>query len=60
MTDSLHQLRPVTLDFVERAPHRFEYREPVAAPPATVFAAISRAPVDLDLVPRRVRGDVRR
>jgi hypothetical protein len=37
-------LQPVGLDFFERAPHRFEFVEPVPAPPAVVFAAISADP----------------
>ncbi len=44
MTDAAHQLTPVGLDFLETAPHRFEYSEPLAAPPAAVFAAISADP----------------
>lgn len=39
-----HDLRPVELDFLDDAPHRFDYHEPIAAPPAAVFAAISADP----------------
>jgi uncharacterized protein YndB with AHSA1/START domain len=44
MTDDTQLLRPVGLDFLETAPHRFDYHEPIAAPPAAVFAAISADP----------------
>jgi Polyketide cyclase / dehydrase and lipid transport len=43
MADSTH-LRAVGLDFLGTAPHRFEYREPVNAPCAAVFDAISADP----------------
>jgi len=42
--DDLHQLTPVELDFLDVAPYRFEFEEPVAAPPARVWAAISADP----------------
>jgi hypothetical protein len=44
MTDAVHQLQPVGLDFLETAPHRFDFAEPLAAPCAAVFAAISSDP----------------
>jgi Polyketide cyclase / dehydrase and lipid transport len=44
MTDTVHQLEPVGLDFLETAPHRFDYRASLAAPCAAVFAAISADP----------------
>ncbi|MGZ4753835.1 MAG: SRPBCC family protein [Acidimicrobiia bacterium] len=44
MTDDVHSLRPVGLEFLESAPQRFEYQEPLAAPSAAVFAAISSDP----------------
>jgi uncharacterized protein YndB with AHSA1/START domain len=44
MTDAIQLLRPVELDFLDDAPHRFEYHEPIAAPCAAVFAAISADP----------------
>lgn len=44
MTDDMTQLRPVGLDFLETASHRFDYDAPLAAPPAAVFAAISADP----------------
>lgn len=44
MTDPVHELQPVGLDFLETAPHRFEFEEPLAAPCAAVFAAISADP----------------
>jgi hypothetical protein len=44
MSDESHALTPVGLDFLESAPHRFEYREPIAASPDAVFAAISADP----------------
>jgi uncharacterized protein YndB with AHSA1/START domain len=37
-------LAAVELDFLATAPQRFEYAEPVHAPPAAVFAAISADP----------------
>jgi hypothetical protein len=37
-------LQAVDLDFFAAAPYRFEYAEPVGAPPATVFAAVSADP----------------
>ena len=44
MTDDTSQLRPVGLEFLETAAHRFEFDAPLAAPPASVFAAISADP----------------
>jgi uncharacterized protein YndB with AHSA1/START domain len=44
MADDVHDLQPVGLDFLAAAPHRFEYAEPIAAPVAAVFAAISADP----------------
>lgn len=44
MTEAVHALRPVELEFVGSAPNRFEYREPIAAPPDAVFAAICAHP----------------
>ncbi len=44
MAESVHELRPVDLEFASSAPHRFEYREPIGAPPAAVFAAGSAHP----------------
>jgi hypothetical protein len=44
MTDETSQLRPVGLEFLETAAHRFEFDAPLAAPPASVFAAISADP----------------
>ncbi len=44
MTDAVHHLRPVELEFARTAPHRFEYREPLSAPVDAVFAAISAHP----------------
>jgi hypothetical protein len=38
------ELRAVELDFLESAPHRFEYAEPVGAPVDRVFAAIAADP----------------
>ena len=44
MTENPYRLRPVDLSFLADAPHRFVYREPIAAPVAAVFAAISADP----------------
>ncbi len=44
MTDAVHQLEPVGLDFLETAPHRFDYRASLDAPCAAVFDAISSDP----------------
>lgn len=44
MTDDMAALRAVGLEFFETAPHRFEYREPLDAPCAVVFDAISADP----------------
>lgn len=44
VTDAVHPLRAVGLEFARTAPHRFQYREPIAASPASVFAAISAHP----------------
>jgi hypothetical protein len=44
MTEAVHALRPVELEFARSAPHRFEYREPIAAPLDAVFAAICAHP----------------
>ncbi len=44
MSDELFDLTPVALDFLEGAPQRFDFAEPVAAPPDAVFAAISADP----------------
>jgi hypothetical protein len=44
MTEDVHQLAAVDLGFLETAPHRFDYAEPLAAPAAAVFAAISADP----------------
>jgi Polyketide cyclase / dehydrase and lipid transport len=44
MTDTVHQLEPVGLDFLETAPHRFDYRASLDAPCAAVFDAISSDP----------------
>ncbi len=44
MTRDVHSLRVVELDFLDDAPHCFDYEEPLAAPPASVFAAISADP----------------
>ena len=44
MTDEMSPLRPVGLEFLETASHTFEYDALLAAPPATVFAAISADP----------------
>ncbi len=44
MTDDMTTLRPVELDFLETAPHRFEYGATLNATPAAVFAAISADP----------------
>jgi hypothetical protein len=40
----MFSLAPVDLDFLERAPQRFDFVEPLPAPPARVFAAISSDP----------------
>jgi hypothetical protein len=40
----LHHLEPVGLDFLTRAPVRFDYTAPLPAPADTVFAAISADP----------------
>jgi hypothetical protein len=44
MTEPVCALQAVDLDFLADAPHRFEYAEPVGAPPPAVFAAISADP----------------
>jgi hypothetical protein len=44
VTDAVHPLRAVELDFLDAAPHRFDYDEPIAAPQAAVFAAICADP----------------
>ncbi len=44
MTDQLHPLRSVELDFLDTAPVRFDYEAALPAPPARVFAAISADP----------------
>jgi hypothetical protein len=44
MDDPIVPLRAVGLEFLESAPHRFEYREPLGAPSAVVFEAISADP----------------
>jgi len=44
VTPSLHRLAPVELDFLTTAPVRFTYTEPLPAPAAVVFSAISADP----------------
>ena len=40
----MHRLRPVGLDFLDSAPHRFVFEAEVGAPRPDVFAAISADP----------------
>lgn len=40
----MHRLRPEGLDFLDTAPRRWRFANPVAARPADVFAAISADP----------------
>lgn len=44
MSDTLHALEPVGLEFLETAPVRFEYTAELPAAPDRVFAAISADP----------------
>jgi hypothetical protein len=44
MSQDSRVLLPVDVDFLEAAPHRFDYAEPVGAPVERVFAAIAADP----------------